>query len=137
MKRRNIITIIFIALGMASCSNKDKSKDIQNVFAEQESTIVEVDTMCLSMQTFQKQILCNGRLSAIRKAELMCPRAGEVLQSVNVQNGQYVAAGALLAVSDTRERKVELDKAQHDLNRAKVELQDKLIGLGYDGSLSG
>jgi len=121
-----------MAIALASCKNSKPKNDEGNLVAEQEQAIAEVDTMTLSLQTFQKQILCNGRLSAIRKAELMCPKSGEILQSVNVQNGQHVSAGALLAVADTRDRSVELDKAHHDLERARVELQDKLIGLGYD-----
>lgn len=97
-----------------------------------EQTIVEVDTVVLRKQTFQKQILCNGKLVAIHRAELMCPKAGELLKSVNVKNGQRVSAGMVLAVADTRDTNAALEKAKHDLEKAKVDLQDKLIGLGYD-----
>lgn len=97
-----------------------------------EQTIVEVDTIVLRKQTFQKQILCNGKLVAIQRAELMCPKAGELLKSVNVKNGQRVSAGTVLAVADTRDTNTALEKAKHDLERANVELHDKLIGLGYD-----
>lgn len=124
--------LIIITITFASCKSNNADKEEYASVNEQEQAIAEVDTMTLSFQTFQKQILCNGRLSAIRKAELMCPKSGEILQSVNVQNGQHVNAGSLLAVADTRDRSVELDKARHDLERARVELQDKLIGLGYD-----
>ena len=120
---------------LAGCKNGNEQKEEESVFAEQEQTVAEVDTMVLHRQTFQKQLLCNGRLVAIRKADLQCPKQGEVLQRVLVQNGQRVSQGALLAVSDTRDKTAELEKAQHDLERAKVELQDKLIGLGYDGDL--
>lgn len=135
MKKTLLALTVGLAIATVSCGNKEKEKETEDEFAQLEQTVVEVDTMSLIRQTFQKQILCNGRLSAIRKAELMCPRAGEILQSVNVKNGQMVSAGAVLAVADTRDRNVELDRAQHDLQRAKVELQDKLIGLGYDGSM--
>lgn len=97
-----------------------------------EQPIVEVDTITLRKQTFQKQILCNGKLQAIQRAELMCPKAGELLKSVNVKNGQRVAAGMVLAVADTRDTNTALEKAKHDLEKAKVDLQDKLIGLGYN-----
>lgn len=127
-----LMIAVVMAIALASCKNNKPENDEGNLVAEQEQAIAEVDTMTLSLQMFQKQILCNGRLSAIRKAELMCPKSGDILQSVNVQNGQHVNAGSLLAVADTRDRSVELDKARHDLERARVELQDKLIGLGYD-----
>lgn len=100
--------------------------------AVMEQPVVEVDTVVLHKQAFQKQILCNGKLVAIHRAELMCPKAGELLKSVNVKNGQRVPAGMVLAVSDTRDTNTALEKAKHDLEKAKVDLQDKLIGLGYD-----
>lgn len=111
-----------------------ENEDDMIAITEQEQTIVEVDTMVLSRKTFMKQILCNGKLTAIRRAELMCPKAGEMLQSVNVKNGQRVEAGTILAIADTRDKKMALEKAKRDLEKAKVELQDKLIGLGFDGS---
>lgn len=113
-------------------ATSDEKAELQ--MAEKEETVIEVDTMTLQRQTFQKQILCNGKLKAIRRAELMCPKAGEILQCVNVKNGQHVTEGMILATADTRERKDALDKARHDLEKAKVELMDKLIGLGYDGN---
>ncbi|MDO5527551.1 MAG: efflux RND transporter periplasmic adaptor subunit [Prevotella sp.] len=124
--------LAYMVYSFAHGATTDEKDGLQNV--EREEAVIEVDTMALRRQTFQKQVLCNGRLTAIRRAELMCPKAGEILQSVNVRNGQHVAAGTILAVADTRERKDALEKARHDLERAKVELQDKLIGLGYDGN---
>lgn len=115
-------------------SKETEEETVYTPIKEQEQTIVEVDTIVLRRQTFQKQILCNGRLVAMRRAELMCPKAGDILQSVNVKNGQRVTAGTVLAVSDTRDRKVDVEKARRGLEKAKVELQDKLIALGYDGN---
>ncbi|MDE5947609.1 MAG: hypothetical protein K2G86_02285, partial [Prevotella sp.] len=76
---------------------KDGMDDEELQTAVREEAVIEVDTMVLRRQTFQKQVLCNGRLAAIRRAELTCPKAGEMLQSVNVRNGQRVAAGMVLA----------------------------------------
>ena len=135
MKRKGFYLMCSLLLLMG-CKNGNEPKEEESVFAEQEQTVAEVDTMTLHRQTFQKQLLCNGRLVAIRKADLQCPKQGDVLQRVLVQNGQRVSQGALLAVSDTRDRTAELEKTQHDLERAKVELQDKLIGLGYDSDLT-
>lgn len=116
---------------MVACGGKKEKTDDEQPNKDVEQTIVEVDTMTLRSQTFYKQLLCNGRLSAVRRAELMCPKPGEILQSVLVKNGQYVSQGTLLAVSDTRARRADYEKSQNDLERARVELQDKLISLGY------
>lgn len=129
-----IICLAIAGIIIASCkSGKDKEQEAAPT--EQELPVVEVDTMTLRLQTFQKQLLCNGKLAAIRKADLQCSRQGEVLQRVLVTDGQRVAKGALLCVSDTRDKQADLEKATHDLEKAKVELQDKLIGMGYSGEL--
>ena len=114
-KMTKVMTLMMAALvlAMLSCKSGKKEEEATD-FADQEQAVAEVDTMSLSIQTFQKQILCNGRLAAIHKAELACPNSGDILQSVNVHNGQRVSAGQLLAVSDTRDKSVELDKARHD-----------------------
>lgn len=130
------ICISLLALAISSCRHKrDSGQDQESVLPEQQQAIVEVDTMTLCLRTFQKQLLCNGKLVAIRKAELQCSKQGEILQRVAVVNGQRVARGALLCVSDTRDRLADLEKAQHDLERARVELQDKIISLGYSGEI--
>lgn len=128
------IPLITLAILLAACTGKPKDEPAASQ-AGAPQAVAEVDTMTLRLQTFQKQLLCNGRLAAIRKAELQCPNAGTVLQQVAVANGQRVAQGALLAVADTRDKEAELSKARHDLEKAKVELQDKLLGMGY-GDLS-
>lgn len=119
------------AYAVYALTHKEEKEENAQV-ASVEQMIVEVDTVVLRKQTFQKQILCNGKLVAIRRADLVCPKAGELLKSVNVRNGQRVSAGMVLAVADTRDMTSALEKARHDLEKAKVDLQDKLIGLGYD-----
>ena len=130
------ICISLLVLAISSCRHKsDSGQDQEPALPEQQQAIVEVDTMTLCLRTFQKQLLCNGKLVAIRKAELQCSKQGEILQRVAVVNGQRVARGALLCVSDTRDRLADLEKAQHDLERARIELQDKIISLGYSGEI--
>lgn len=121
-----------VAYTVYALTNQQENEENATSAMVMEQQVVEVDTVVLHKQTFQKQILCNGKLVAIHRAELMCPKAGELLKSVNVKNGQRVSAGMVLAVSDTRDTNNALEKAKHDLEKAKVDLQDKLIGLGYD-----
>ncbi len=134
MKPTLYITLALVLL-LTGCK-KNTEEESATAVDQQEERVADVDTLALHKQTFQKQLLCNGRLAAIRRADLQCPKSGEILQSVNVQNGQWVSQGAILAVADTRDKSAELEKAKHDLEKAKVELQDKLIGLGYDGTLT-
>ena len=127
--------LMLATLFLASCKQKGKAEQ-EPTIAPQQQTTAEVDTMTLSQQTFQKQLICNGKLEAIRKADLQCSKPGELLQRVAVVNGQRVAKGALLCVSETRAKAADLEKVRHDLEKARVDLQDKLISLGYDGDPS-
>lgn len=129
MKKTYILAAIMM---LCACKGNDEKKDEETI-EFQEETIVDVDTVTLMTKTFQKQLLCNGNLSAAQRADLVCPNQGTMLETVLVKNGQHVAKGTVLAIADRREKYQALDRAKHDLEKAKVELQDKLIGLGYDG----
>ena len=131
MRNKGLTATVLAMCVLVACSEEKKQEKEINIQG-QEQAVAKVDTMVLRWQTFNNQLLCNGRLAAIKKAELQMPRQGEILLSVPVHNGQRVEAGALLAVSDTVTRRAELEKAEQDFERARVELQDKLIGLGYN-----
>ena len=128
---KKILLYMPLVLAIASCGGEQK-EDKDYTFDEQEQTVVQVDTMIIRQQTFSNQLLCNGRLAAIRKADLQMSKSGEILLAVPVHNGQRVAAGTLLALADTMTCKAELQKVEQDFEKARVELQDKLIGLGYN-----
>ncbi len=94
-----------------------------------------VDTMTLHLTSFDKQIVCNGRLRAKAKSDLAFASPG-VTTEIYVKDGQLVSKGTLIASTDKRERIREVEKAEHELYRARVELTDRLIGLGYDADMS-
>lgn len=125
---------VLALLSLAACKG-EKEKENNEDMAAMEQMVAEVDTITLQRQVFQKQLLCNGKLVAAQKAELPCPQPGSLVQRVCVKNGQVVSKGTLLCVADTRTYQAELEKSKHDMERSRVELQDKLIGLGYDGNL--
>jgi len=123
---------------LVSCSSGDgkKNDDESARNARQEQmTETYVDTMTLHKKEFTKQIVCNGRLVAKAKSELCFPNQG-VVSNVCVKEGQHIAKGTLIATQDKHYRQRELEKAEHQLQHAKVELTDKLISLGYAVSTS-
>lgn len=133
-----IFSYIFaiICIGFGSCSNK-KTEQPNNMETHQQ-TMSEtcVDTMTLRASVFDKQIVCNGRLRAKTKSELNFVTQG-VTAEIYVKEGVNVSKGTLIASLDKRERLRELEKAEKELERAKVELVDKLIDLGYDATMQG
>lgn len=95
-----------------------------------------VDTMTLYVTQFDKQIICNGRLRAKTKSDLAFSSQG-MTTDIYVKEGQWVRKGTLIASLDKRERSREVERAEHEVYRARVELSDKLIGLGYDADMKG
>lgn len=133
-----ILSYIFaiICIGFCSCNNK-KTEQPNNIEMHQQTmSETYVDTMTLRTSTFDKQIVCNGRLRARAKSELDFVTQG-VTTDIFVKEGMRVAKGDLIASLDKRERVREVEKAEKEQERAKVELIDKLIGLGYDATMKG
>ena len=83
-----------------------------------------VDTMSLKKSTFNKQIVCNGKLKAKAVCELNFSGQGRI-DNVFVKEGQMVEKGDVIATLDKQERERELGKAEHELERARIELTDK------------
>ena len=121
----------FVLLAACSSDKEKKNEDADMEMHQQQLSETYVDTMVLHQTEFNKQIVCNGRLRAKAKSELNFTNQG-IIATVCVKEGQHVAKGALIATLDKLEKQRELDRAEHELQRAKVELTDKLISLGYN-----
>lgn len=136
MKRIALYVIAIICIAFFSCGHKKDESGADMEINQQTMTETYVDTMALRMSTFDKQIVCNGRLRAKTKSDLNFITQGITID-LFVKEGMQVAKGALIASLDKRERLREVEKAEKELERAKVELVDKLIGLGYDATMNG
>ncbi len=136
MTRIAMLTFAIISMGLAACSSKKKEISVDMEMRQQSISETYVDTMTLRTSTFNKQIVCNGRLRAKAKSELNFTAQG-IVAEIHVREGMGVAKRALIASLDKRERLRELEKAEKELERAKVELVDKLISLGYDATMQG
>lgn len=131
MKTRYLIAV-FVTVMAACTGGKEENKDDSGMeMHQQQMSETYVDTMVLHREEFNKQIVCNGRLRAKAKSELNFNGQG-IISEVFVKEGWHIGKGKLIATLDKQDRQRELEKAEHELRRAKVELTDKLIGLGYN-----
>ena len=130
MKTKYLIALFVL---LAACTRgKEENRDGSGMeMHQQQMSETYVDTMVLHQTEFNKQIVCNGRLRAKAKSELNFNGQG-IIAEVFVREGQHIGKGKLIATLDKQDRQLELEKAKHELQRAKVELTDKLIGLGYN-----
>ena len=133
MTKTNRYLLVLTALLLVACHSGKENEDVQQNMEmhQQEDVEAYVDTMVLHQTQFNKQIVCNGKLAAKAKSELNFNIQG-VIDDVMVKEGQRVDKGTLIATLDKSEKRRELEKAEHELERAKVELTDKLLGLGYE-----
>ncbi|MGL5681724.1 MAG: efflux RND transporter periplasmic adaptor subunit [Marinifilaceae bacterium] len=129
-------TLVGVTLFCACNGGKERKIEEDRMEATREKLNVNyVDTMMLRKTTFQKQIICNGKLRAVSKSDLTMPVNG-ILRSIYVGNGTYVKKGDLLAVVDREEAEIELKKAEQQVERTYIDLLDKLIGQGYEADTS-
>lgn len=93
----------------------------------------EVSVMVLRYGDFNQEIISTGKLKALRRADLQF-RTAERIASVNVRNGDRVAAGAVIASLDnfTLNNTLRLSRDQYE--RSLLEFRDLLIGQGYSQS---
>ena len=94
MKRILIAAVIPLAL-LTACGKPEEKKDDDSLLRRQMSETY-VDTMRLEVMPFQKQVVCNGRLSARDKSDLRFASDGVTLQ-IHVKEGQHVAKGQLIS----------------------------------------
>lgn len=89
----------------------------------------EVDAMILKKKVFQKEIISNGKLKALKKSDLKFKVGGE-LKELNVKNGQWVKSGQTIAVLDQFEYRQKLAYAETAVKKTHIDLEDALLAYG-------
>ncbi|MDP5170468.1 MAG: efflux RND transporter periplasmic adaptor subunit, partial [Bacteroidia bacterium] len=90
-----------------------------------------VDTAHVVEGTFYREILSNGKLEALRRAELRFRQGGEV-QAVFVKNGEWVQKGQLLARLDTFPAWLAWQQAKEAQAKAQMEFGIWRIEMSLD-----
>lgn len=131
MKKR--IAIIPLLILMMSCSSpKTEQNDAENELKQEvvdKSTPVKA--MRLSVHDFSNDLIANGIISSQRVAELKFMSSEKIVR-IYVKNGDRVMKGQKIAELDRFKLKNSALQAKDNLERAKLELQDVLIGQGYN-----
>lgn len=122
------IAIWALPLLLTACGGGEKKSDDSKLAYNPE--INEVNVITLTRTDFPQQLLSNGKVSTSSKASLYFRTTGTVSR-LNIQNGQYVSAGAVLAEIDRPDLQLSLESAEIAMEQANLELYDVLAGLGY------
>jgi membrane fusion protein, multidrug efflux system len=92
-----------------------------------------VEIMVVQKGVFRKELVNNGKLVALRKSELQF-RVGDQLEKLNFRNGDLVKAGSVIAQLTTFTYGQQLNNARIQLKKTRLEMQNLLIGQGYNTS---
>ncbi|WP_301747052.1 efflux RND transporter periplasmic adaptor subunit, partial [uncultured Duncaniella sp.] len=93
--------------------------------------IAEVTVAELQPSVFNHEIVSNGRLTAREKVDVNFQTPG-LISAIYVRNGQHVAKGQKIASLDAYKLQNQLSKDRNAVASARLEMQDVIIGQGYD-----
>ena len=133
---RRISIILSLACVLAACSEKS-GNDVEkgmtaNIATDSVSDkIAEVTVMPLVKRVFNHEIVSNGKLNAREKVDVNFQSPG-LIASIYVKNGQRVAKGQKIATLDAYKLENQLAKEMNAVASARLEMQDVIIGQGYD-----
>lgn len=132
MRYYKLLTALLFIVFCCACSGEKKGtnetdESVETVLPE---TANEVTVMTLNESDFHHELISNGKLSARRSAELRFESMEEIA-AVYVKNGDRVRKGEKLAELTTFRLGNKMAQAKDALEKAKLELQDVLIGQGY------
>lgn len=126
-----LITAIASFLLTTACS-KEKPKDAEQKPYSQAKDDKPVSVKAIKVQEmdFHYELLSNGIINAMRKADLRFEPVG-IIARIHVKNGTFVRQGQLIAELDKFKLEHNLREAEVAKEKAYLELQDVLISQGY------
>jgi RND family efflux transporter MFP subunit len=137
ISQNNHLTIRILSCGalllcLAACSGgkNGDTADSERLPTLPPEQVPDVTTQVLRKREFTHELISNGKISAAKQAELRF-ETSEVIAHVYVKNGDRVRQGQKLAELDRFRLAQQLAQADDALLKARLELQDVLIGQGY------
>lgn len=131
---RHIAIAIAIFLALTACSGGKDTKDTSDGMTASVApadNVAQVTTMELQPMVFNHEIVSNGHLAARERVDVNFQTSG-VIAAVYVKNGQHVAKGEKIARLDAYKLHDQLEKDRNAAASARLEMQDVIIGQGYD-----
>jgi RND family efflux transporter MFP subunit len=89
----------------------------------------EVETIILKNESFQKELVSNGKIIAAQKNSVQF-EVSDKLEHLYVKNGDFVHKGQMLASLNSFKYQQRLSRAEIDLKKAKFQFEDMLVGRG-------
>ena len=133
MKR--LTYILLCAFVVSGCTHKEaedtSENHVTNAISDRPDKAAEVTVIRLEPTVFSHEIVSNGKVSARGKVDVNFQTPG-IISAIFVKNGQRVGKGQRIATLDTYKIENQLRKDRNAVASARLEMQDVLIGQGYD-----
>ena len=132
MKTLNILLSGALVFTLTSCGEQTKNDSPEESVAQMEivDQSTPVLTRTLAYADFTDDLVTDGSVTARLKADLRF-LSSDVIAAVYVKNGDRVSRGQKIAELDPFRLQSALDQSEDNFERAKLDLQDVLIGQGY------
>lgn len=129
-----LIGCLFIT--QSACGSRDADGDDGlHTSSEQRSLPVdeqpvEVAAILIGTEEFQEELIANGKLEALHRANLRF-RLDGVLEGIHVAEGDRVQSGQLIATIDDEVSQWEKQRTLLSHQRALIDYEDQLLRMGY------
>lgn len=127
------LSLLAAALVLSGCKSKkpeEKTDDTGMARGDYNAETNYVTVVPLERSTFNKQLVCNGKLEAQAKVTLQFQAQGTI-ENVSVRDGQKVQKGQVLASLDREQPRRQLEQARLAYDKAEMNLADRLLDYGY------
>lgn len=130
--KTQLTLLCFLTAGSIFFQSCTKSKAAEEPSIEKKAYVTEkneVETMVLKNESFQKELVSNGKIIAAQKNSVQF-EVSDKLEHLYVKNGDFVHKGKLLASLNPFKYQQRLARAEIDLKKAKFQFEDMLVGRG-------
>ncbi len=133
MRRSLFFVFVLANLVNESCLNSNAEQNIEEIVKMSyiEKKVESVNTESVVKGHFLKELVSNGTISAKEKVRVDF-KVQEKIKSLSVDEGQNVKKGQLICIIDDFKYRKSLEEAQIGYNKSLIELEDKLLGYGYN-----
>lgn len=130
MRTIPLILNILILCTIISCKPKEEEYGNKLGDIESKADPVRTEGELVQVGDFPLELISNGKLQAYQRASVFF-RQNELITDINVENGQWVEKGTLLAILDTADVALAFEQARVTLERSKLDLRSLVIS--YNG----
>ncbi len=120
---------LFLVL-LSSCKDNPEKKEEENTGTASEN-VNPVKVEVLKPSAFKKELVSNGKLASLKKSSIALKVSGRITE-IKTNNGEFVKKGGIIAQLENTPYQRAYQQAKINLEKAELELESRLIGLGWE-----